>query len=56
MDGVGGWAAEGGLNLLLRLFGLAMSPRSASHRPKMLSGLKRCFTITGMNFRAMPFM
>ena len=30
----GGWEAGGGLNPLLGLFGLAMSLRSASHRPK----------------------
>ena len=29
-----GWEAGGRLNLLLGWFGLAMSPRSASHRPK----------------------
>ena len=29
-----GWEAGGGLNPLLALFGLAMGPRSASHRPK----------------------
>ena len=36
-DGVGdegGWAAGGRLNPPLRLLGLVMSPRSASHRPK----------------------
>ena len=36
--GVGGWrggrAAGGRLKFLLGLFGPAMSPRSASHRPK----------------------
>ena len=32
--GEGGWEAGGGLNLLLQLFGLAMSPRSANQRPK----------------------
>ena len=32
--GGGGWEAVGGLNLPMRLFGLAMGPRSASHRPK----------------------
>ena len=32
--GGGEWEAGGGLNPLLGLFGLAMSPRSASHRPK----------------------
>ena len=30
----GGWEAGGGLNLPLGLFGLAMGPGSASHRPK----------------------
>ena len=30
----GGWKAGSGLNLPLGLFRLAMSPRSASHRPK----------------------
>ena len=34
MVGTGGWAAGGGLNPLLELFGLAMSTGSASHRPK----------------------
>ena len=29
-----GWIAGGRLNPLLGLFGPAMSPRSASHRPK----------------------
>ena len=35
--GVGGggeWEAGGGLNLPLKLFGLAIGPRSASYRPK----------------------
>ena len=32
--GVGGWEAGDGLNHPLGSFGLAMSPRSASHRPK----------------------
>ena len=35
--GAGGrsrWEAGGGLNFPLGLFGLAMGPRSASHRPK----------------------
>ena len=32
--GKGGWEARGGLNPPLGLFRLAMSPRSASHRPK----------------------
>ena len=34
VDGGEGWAAGGKLNPLLELFGLAMSPRNASHRPK----------------------
>ena len=36
-DGVGvggGWEARGGLNLPIGLFGVAMSPRSTSHRPR----------------------
>ena len=33
-SGGGGWEAGGGLNHLLGLFGLFMSPRSVSHRPK----------------------
>ena len=35
--GVGGggeWEAEGGLNPQTGLFGVAMCPRSASHRPR----------------------
>ena len=32
--GGGGWEAGGRLNLPLGLFGLAMGPRSASHKPK----------------------
>ena len=31
----GGWEAGGRLNLPLGLFGLAMCPRSARHRPKL---------------------
>ena len=34
MGGGGGWEAGGRLNLSIRLFGVAMSPRSASHRPR----------------------
>ena len=34
MGGVARWTVRGGLNPLLGLFGLAMSPRSASHSPK----------------------
>ena len=34
VGGGGGWAAGGRLDPLSGLFGLAMSPRSASNRPK----------------------
>ena len=30
----GGWEAEGGLHLPIGLFGIAMNPRSVSHRPR----------------------
>ena len=30
----GGWVARDGLYLLIGLFGVSMSPRSASHRPR----------------------
>ena len=33
VGGGGGGVAGGGLNLPLGMFGLAISPRSASHRP-----------------------
>ena len=32
--GVSGWEARGGLCLPIGLFGVAMSPRSAGHRPR----------------------
>ena len=32
--GWGGWEARGGLYLPIGLFRVAMSPRSASHRPR----------------------
>ena len=32
--GVGGWEAGGGLHHPIGLFGVAMSPRSAGHRPR----------------------
>ena len=54
--GGGGWEAEGGLNPPLGLLGLAMSPRSASIDPSMLRWHKRCFPITGVNFRPMSSM
>ena len=41
MGGGGGREARGGLNPPLGLFRLAMSPRSANHRPNMLEWRKR---------------
>ena len=55
MEG-GGWEAGGRLNPLLGLFGLAMDPRSASHRPNMLEWHNRRLPITRVNFRPMPSM
>ena len=34
VGGRSGWEARGGLHLPIGLFGVAMSPRSASHRPR----------------------
>ena len=34
MDGGEGWAAGGGLNLPLEVFGVAMSPKSVTDRSK----------------------
>ena len=34
MGGGGRWEAGGRLNLPIGLFGVAMSPRSVSHRPR----------------------
>ena len=34
VEGAGGWEAGGGLHCPTGLFGVAMSPRSASHRPR----------------------
>ena len=34
VGGGGGWETGGGLYLLIGLFGVAMSPRSTSHRPR----------------------
>ena len=52
----GGWEAGGGLYLPIGLFGVAMSPRSASHRPRQdcMEGLKRRLTNRGVNIRPMP--
>ena len=34
VGGGGGWETRGGLYLSIGLFGVAMSPRSVSHRPR----------------------
>ena len=34
VEGVGGWEAGSGLHHPIGLFGVAMSPRSVSHRPR----------------------
>ena len=54
--GGGGWAAEARLYPLLGVFGLAMSPLSASCRSNTLRGPKKCLTTTRVNFRARPFI
>ena len=54
-SGKGGWEARVGLNPLLGWFGLAVSPGSASHRPKH-AWRKRHLPITEVNFRPMPSM
>ena len=56
--GGGGWEAGGGLNPLLGVFGLPMSPRSSSHTvgPNMLEWHKRPLPITGVIFRPTPSM
>ena len=51
--GGGGQEARGRLNPPLGLFGLALSPRSASHKPKHAY---RRLPITGVNFRPMLSM
>ena len=59
MSGEGGQAARGRLYPLLGLFGLAISPRSASHIPiqsYIAKAYKRCLTAAGVNFRFMPSM
>ena len=48
VGGGGGWEAGGGLHHPIGLFGVAMSPRSASHGPKIrLESPKRRLTNTG---------
>ena len=55
VSGGGGWEAGGGLHHTTGLFGVAMSPRSASHRPRHdWKGLKRRLTNTGVNIRPIP--
>ena len=48
VGGGDGWEARGRLYLPIRLFGVAMSPRSARHRPRQdcMEGLKRRVTNT----------
>ena len=50
------WEARGGLYLPIGLFGVAMSPKSVSHRPRQdcMEGLKRRLTNTGVNIRPIP--
>ena len=38
VGGWGGWEARGGLHRPIGLFGVAMSPRSASHGPDTTGG------------------
>ena len=53
VGGGGGWEARGWLYLPIGLFGVAMSPRSVSYRPRQdcMEGLKRRLTNTGVNIR-----
>ena len=51
VGGGGGRAAGGGLNVPLGLFRVAMSPRSASHRPDNVGQHKRRLTNSGLNSR-----
>ena len=56
VSGGGEWEAGGRLYFTIGLFGVAMSPRSASHRPRQdcMKGLKRHLTNTGGNIRPIP--
>ena len=57
VDSEGGFAARGILYPLLGLFGVPMSSRSASHRPKHKPRWPKIYlTTTGVNFRPMPPM
>ena len=58
VGGEGGWKAGGGLNPLLGVFGLAMSPKSTSHTvgPSMLEWHKGRLPVTGVIFRPTPSM
>ena len=51
-----GWAAGGRLYSLLRLFGLAMSPRNASHKSEYVREPKSWLTNTEVDYRPMPSM
>ena len=48
------WEAGGGLNLTIGLFGVAMSPRSASHRPRQDWRALRDVSPTQVNIRPIP--
>ena len=56
MGGGGGWEAGGGLHRPTGLFGVAMSPRSASHGPRhdWRALYKRHLTNIGVNIRPTP--
>ena len=57
VGGGDGWATGDALYLSKRLFGVAMSPRSANDRPSSPDkprGPKRRLTNTGVNIRPIP--
>ena len=49
-----GWAPRGRLQLSIGLFGVAMSPKTASHRPRQARGPKTHLTNAGENIRPIP--
>ena len=56
VSGGRGWAARGGLNPPLGLFGLTMSPEVPAISPNMLRWHKRHLITAGVNFRPVPSM
>ena len=46
VGGGGGWEAGGGLHLPIGLFGVSMSPRNATHRPRQDSMALRDVSLT----------